>query len=1340
MPGNHIHSAKAGFENAHTAIPGQSGSVLSVSGVGAWLTRSPGIEEFWETECGLKKFLPVCEAHEESRMARWLLQSFYDALSDSGLASASLETSKIHLIAGLSCPVASRGFVKLLTKHLTYLAEVEELTAMEPLPMAQELFRRAGRILEAPGADHVIISLAQDNSSRVSDTGAVTLVCTSNRSRFGDQANHRTIGSLEMLPPGERGTEAAYFGICSNSESAARAFLITHARAASLDHRLMKPWLVDITVIGHSEGRSTHAFAPVLKALLALDRGVFPKTQSPHPAISGFRTGLSRQVWFGNRDPHRRAIVALLDQSGPLAMRMSRSTCSASPSFRSTSPHLYCFSGASPDGLLAELKALRCPTESFIDASELSRRVPKPTRLAVLANDQDELRNMLDQTVRRISASPDPFWIWNHKIFYSGRPIAQEAPKVAMMFPGQGSQFFRMNEDVLLQFPVYRRWVEAWNCRQGGMAPRPIAESIYPEEVALSSQWRQICKQNLDLIEVGGQAALISSLAMSELLQAYGVKPDALVGCSNGENIALAVGGTLPAVNEDQVLDLMSSLKASFLSRAGGPLANGKMLSVTTRDRAALFDLIAKHPGQVYLALDNCPTQVVLFVRQESLRAVSEAIHKLDGMVLPLPFERPYHTPLFAAASKKLSRVYAEMDFGPFKVPTYSCATASTFPDAPDQIKEIACSLWHKPVLFRETIERMYADGIRIFLEVGPGSRLVGFVRDTLHRRSHFSISASSDTPTSMPRLLGALALLFVSRVWDPQLLYPRNAEFVPQIQSQKEPAPQPTSNSAGRGCLNRAMTLTRQLQNSRALSLHFSLMSDFLATQENLALAFYRTLRKKHSISAVVPGPAQFEHPLPPQAPVDSRLLSQRHNEGATTSWFCDLDIQKHAFLRDHAFGKIDSAMGRPRLLPLPIVPLAYSLELALQAAEEASGHSPPSVEFSNVAAFKWITLEHARRRLRVQLDPHRDGSAKKFSCSIKSDDPGATPPLFKADLALDKLPPAPICIPRIPSNSVVWSASDFYDVCLFHGESFRVIHRIRHCSHSHLQAEVTRKIPSEHAQQTLLPVDLIDALGQLGGYWLVAACGLRDFGAFPVAIGSLIYLAKPDFTDRVGECRATFKKQGDDVTADLDVIDGCGRLCIAARRFRMRIFQFSTRFMATLYWQRPELDFSTPTDEHQCHGRVTRRIDLRDHPYLEDGNELWMNCLAFTTLTAGERTHWSSLTGPRVAKLDWLMGRIAIKDAVREVLRRTRRIARLASEIEVPRDSENRFQVAIPITGEEKVQVYVSLYQENRTTVASADLPSAGVISAPPGIVDKMSDLATASMGDHHELVSNR
>lgn len=67
----------------------------------------------------------------------------------------------------------------------------------------------------------------------------------------------------------------------------------------------------------------------------------------------------------------------------------------------------------------------------------------------------------------------------------------------------------------------------------------------------------------------------------------------------------------------------------------------------------------------------------------------------------------------------------------------YSCVTAAPFPAAPEAIHDTAAAQYRQPVRFRESIENLYRDGVRVFIEAGPESHLSAFVRDTLRGRPH---------------------------------------------------------------------------------------------------------------------------------------------------------------------------------------------------------------------------------------------------------------------------------------------------------------------------------------------------------------------------------------------------------------------------------------------------------------------------------------------------------------------------------------------------------------------------------------------------------------------------
>ena len=108
-----------------------------------------------------------------------------------------------------------------------------------------------------------------------------------------------------------------------------------------------------------------------------------------------------------------------------------------------------------------------------------------------------------------------------------------------------------------------------------------------------------------------------------------------------------------------------------------------------------------------------------------------------------LPFARPYHTPSFGAVLEPIADCLARLTFRPPVLPIYSCATTGRMPDSPVAVRELAVAQWTRTVAFRDTIEAMHADGLRLFIDVGARGNLAGFVQDTLRGRPAFAIAAN---------------------------------------------------------------------------------------------------------------------------------------------------------------------------------------------------------------------------------------------------------------------------------------------------------------------------------------------------------------------------------------------------------------------------------------------------------------------------------------------------------------------------------------------------------------------------------------------------------------------
>ena len=124
-----------------------------------------------------------------------------------------------------------------------------------------------------------------------------------------------------------------------------------------------------------------------------------------------------------------------------------------------------------------------------------------------------------------------------------------------------------------------------------------------------------------------------------------------------------------------------------------------------------------------------------------------------------MPFQRPYHTPLYSWKSPAVGEYFNQLaelfTMQLPQIPVYSSSSAELYPSDLDEIKRMLEEQWEKPVRFRETVEKMYDDGFRIFLEAGPRGNLCGFVNDTLSGREFLALELDVMTqpgPCALPK------------------------------------------------------------------------------------------------------------------------------------------------------------------------------------------------------------------------------------------------------------------------------------------------------------------------------------------------------------------------------------------------------------------------------------------------------------------------------------------------------------------------------------------------------------------------------------------------------------
>ena len=138
--------------------------------------------------------------------------------------------------------------------------------------------------------------------------------------------------------------------------------------------------------------------------------------------------------------------------------------------------------------------------------------------------------------------------------------------------------------------------------------------------------------------------------------------------------------------------------------------------------------------------MDNCPHQTVICCTEAAKDAILEQLAARGAISQILPFARAYHTPWFEVFCEPMRDYFAGVKIHRGAADLYSCVTAERYPDDADSVRELVATQWARTVRFRETIEAMYRDGVRIFVEAGPRANLCGFIDDTLRGKQYAAI------------------------------------------------------------------------------------------------------------------------------------------------------------------------------------------------------------------------------------------------------------------------------------------------------------------------------------------------------------------------------------------------------------------------------------------------------------------------------------------------------------------------------------------------------------------------------------------------------------------------
>jgi acyl transferase domain-containing protein len=948
------------------------------------------------------------------------------------------------------------------------------------------------------------------------------------------------------------------------------------------------------------------------------------------------------------------------------------------------------------------------------------------SRLAVVAADVTDLRTKLGDALQRL-ADPDCMTIRRRSgVYFAAEPNPSAAP--VFLFPGEGSQYPGMLADLCIHFPEVLAAFDRSDRVLGEAPHRPrLAHLVHPPSAASGGQ-QSDPDAALRELPVAVAAVSAANMGLLALLHHLHIAPAAVAGHSSGELTALLAGGAVPGTGDEDLVRYGLALREVHTAMADRVPA-ATLLTVGGAAPDVVDALLLDAGSALHLAMDNCPHQTVLCGPERAVHEARRRLEERGAVCSVLAIDRAYHTPLFTPIAERLHEFYRSVPFARMQTSIYSCATAELYPDDPELMRALAAEQWMRPVRFRETVNAMYDAGHRIFVEVGAKGTLTGFVRDTLRERPHLAVAGDmigrSGTLT-LNHLIGQLAVQGVPMRLDhlyerrtrarldldgqgrsgparrpgmrlslalPTLRLSGSAPDTPGRPAEPDrpgerdlpAAPDSSVESAGsnsrvvpRDALRAAGTPgaspglgSPAWRDGRtgAMTAYFSTMESFLTTEGRVLGAVLARPAGGPSVQAEVAAA------VPSREELDTAVRVGSLDPGRSLTGTCRLDPLADAYLHDHQIGRPPSVRDAD-LNALIVEPLAMSVRLMTRA----SALLVPDCVFigmREVRAHRWLALDDGPRVVHIEAN-REPSSSIAVNVRILDDDRVVLVEGTALFAGSYPVPPSPLPAMSAAELAFPLPPAAYYDV-MFHGPAFKSVTSIDRYTEDGMEATLRTPPdtpPNRPGDMAAFDPVLLDGALQLAGFWAWHRLE-RGFTIFPVGGDRLDLYGPPPPRGTPVRCSARIRILADGhVSCDADLLGPDGFLTARLTGWRhLRLYDWTRRFtqfalnpadaMLSYPTQAPELTGGRPAS--CCH------IDRAD---VAAGT--WPRVLAQLVLTRAERTDWQGLTGSAEQRREWLLRRVAAKDAVRQLVTARRGVRLAPADIELAADGPAAFTVA--------------------------------------------------------------
>lgn len=542
------------------------------------------------------------------------------------------------------------------------------------------------------------------------------------------------------------------------------------------------PWLVGSvkTNIGHLEAAA--GIAGVIKTVLMLQKRQIP----PHlhfrqlnSALAGLQATIPTQLqsWQSGRGPRRAAVssfgfsgtnahVILEEAPADLqfaryALRVTRSTAQPGgerAALGAPGPlyQLLPLSAQAPQALQALVQRYleHLAGHPSVDLADLAYtaqlgRAHFPCRLAAVAATAEELSEQLQAFVAGESAPG-----------LACPPAAPQRPRIAFLFTGGGAQSIDMGRELYETQPLFRQILDQCDALLRASEGLSLLEVLYP----VSPETDPADLARIDEMAYMQPALFAIEYALASLWEAWGIRPDFVMGHSAGEYAAACVAG---------VFSFEDGLKLiAARGRLMGSTAAGAMVALDAEERV-VGQAVAPWQDRVSVGVVNGPQNVVISGDSAAIEQVLATLPAAKATRLKITCAS--HSPLMEPILDEFAAIARQLTFSPPRI-----AFVSNVTGALENERIATPEYWRHhlraTVRFADGVQELHRQGTTLYVEVGPRPTLLGMAQNCLPSQPAAFLPSLRPGQSDWQQLLSSLGELYAhgcqvawEGVWQPE-------------------------------------------------------------------------------------------------------------------------------------------------------------------------------------------------------------------------------------------------------------------------------------------------------------------------------------------------------------------------------------------------------------------------------------------------------------------------------------------------------------------------------------------------------------------------------------------